>query len=268
VSTDENLRWWQADVEDLDTTRRLVSEVKPDGIFHLGGLVNGAPELKLVVPTFHSLVTSTVNLLEVAAETGCRRVLLVGSLEEPTGSSREVCPTSPYGAAKWAASAYGRMFHNLFGLPVVIARTYMTYGPGQPTWKVIPSTILSLLRGEAPRLSSGRRELDWVYVDDVVDGLLLAASTPDIDGATVNLGSGRLTTLREVVAKLVELLAPEVRPIFHTLPDRPRSKERAANIAHTRATMGWVPATSLDDGLMRTVEWYRRCYMATERIQT
>jgi nucleoside-diphosphate-sugar epimerase len=105
VSADENLNWRQADVEDLETARRLVADVRPDVIFHLGGLVNGAPELKLVVPTFHSLVTSTVNLLDAAADSGCGRVVLLGSLEEPTGPSADVYPTSPYGAAKWVASA-------------------------------------------------------------------------------------------------------------------------------------------------------------------
>ena len=257
VSTHDNLRWCHADVENLDTVRRLVSDVKPRLVFHFGGLVNGAPELKLVVPTFHSLVTSTVNLLTVAAEAGCERIILVGSLEEPGTGSGDGCPTSPYGAAKWVASAYGRMFHTLFGLPVVIARALMTYGPGQPSWKVIPYTITSLLRGETPRVSSGDRELDWVYVDDVIDGLLLAGVTPGLDGSTVELGTGTLTSIRDVVAKLVRLLSPAVKPVFAALPDRPPRQERAANVGDTYARMGWRPATPLDDGLARTVEWYR-----------
>lgn len=261
VSPDGPVRWWQADVEDLETTRRLVSEVKPDRIVHLGGLVNGSPDLALVVGTYHSLVTSTVNLLQAAAETGCRRIVLVGSLEEPDGTSS---PTSPYGAAKWAASAYGRMFHDLFGLPVVIARTHMTYGPGQPTWKLIPSTILSLLRGESPRLSSGRRELDWVYVDDVVAGLLVATTASGLDGVTFDLGSGRLASIRDVVCRLVDLVRPGVRPTFGAHPDRPRLAERPADVPQTRATTGWEPTVCLEDGLRRTVEWYRRDYLATE----
>jgi UDP-glucose 4-epimerase len=258
-SADARLRWWTADVEDLDATRGLVASVKPERVFHLGGVINGAPDLALVLPTYHSLVTSTVNLLSAIATAGCQRVVLVGSLEEPTEGADEICPTSPYGAAKWAASAYGRMFGRLFGVPVVIARTHMAYGPGQPTWKLIPSTILALVRGEPPRLSSGRRPLDWVYVDDVVEGLLLAAGRPGLEG-TVELGSGTLTPIREVVARLVELVAPSIQPVFEALPDRPRAAERAADVAATRARLGWAPRTSLDDGLARTVRWYRDRY--------
>jgi nucleoside-diphosphate-sugar epimerase len=263
-SADERLRWWQADVEDLDAARRLISAVKPERVYHLSGLINGAPDLALVLPTFHSLVTSTVHLLTAVAGTECRRFVLVGSLEEPTDNAAEACPTSPYGAAKWAASAYGRMFRSLFDVPVVIARTHMTYGPGQPTWKLIPYTILSLLRNEPPRLSSGRRPLDWVYVDDVVEGLLLAGSASGLE-APVELGSGTLTPIRDVVTRLVDLVAPAVQPIFDALPDRPRETERAADIAATRARLGWSPTTPLDEGLARTVRWYRGQHLAEGR---
>lgn len=262
----ENVRWCQANLEEFDTTRRLVSEVKPNVIFHFGGLVNGAPELNLVIPTFHSLVTTTVNLLTVAADVGCQRLLLVGSLEEPATQTAEACPTSPYGAAKWAASAYGRMFHELFKVPVVIVRPYMVYGPGQPAWKVIPYTILSLLRGERPRLASGERELDWVYIDDTVDGLLRAGWTPGLEGATIELGSGALTPIRDIVGRLADLAAPSLVPIEHALPDRPRGKERAANIAQTLAQTGWAPMTPLAEGLARTVDWYRRHGMRPEHV--
>jgi UDP-glucose 4-epimerase len=256
VSSNPCLRWWQADLEALDVTRRLVSDVKPGLVFHLSGAINGAPDLALVVPTFHSLVTSTVNLLTAVAEAPCQRVVLVGSLEEPAEDPGEACPTSPYGAAKWAASAYGRMFRKLFDVPVAIARTHMTYGPGQPDWKLIPSTIQSLLRQEAPRLSSGRRQLDWIYVDDVVEGLLLTGCTPGLD-TDVELGSGTLTSISEIVSRLVRLVAPSVDPVFDALPDRPRRRERAADVGVTRARLGWAPTLSLEEGLARTVSWYR-----------
>jgi nucleoside-diphosphate-sugar epimerase len=255
-SCDRRSRWWCADIEDLDTTRRLIADVKPHRVFHLGGLINGTPDLKLVVPTYHSLLTSSVNLLTAIAEAGCERFVLVGSLEEPTENAAEACPTSPYGAAKWAVSAYGRMFKQLFGVPVVIARTHMAYGPGQPTWKVIPYSILALLRNEAPRLSSGRRPLDWIYVDDVVDGLVLVGCRPGLEGS-VELGSGTLTPIRDIIAKLVAMIAPSIEPIFDALPDRPRASERPADIETTRARLGWVATTSLDEGLARTVSWYR-----------
>ena len=136
--------WWQADLEDLESVRRLFMNVKPDIIFHLSGLASGIQTREFVLPTFHSLLASTVNLLSVATEFGCRRIVLPASLTEPPPDQAEIVPSSPYAAAKWASSAYGRMFHALYETPVVMARTFMTYGPGQDSQKVIPAVLLSL----------------------------------------------------------------------------------------------------------------------------
>jgi len=244
-------------MEDARAVEELVGKIKPDVIFHLSGLANGAPDMGLVSEIFHSQVTSTVNLLTAATGSGCGRIVLAGSLEEPRGTDPEPVPASPYGAAKWAASAYGRMFHGVYGTPIVIARTFMTYGPGQPEWKVIPSTIRALLDGRAPRLSHGTRHVDWIYVDDVIEGLVCCGGAPGIEGMTLDLGSGTTTTIREVVARLVTLTDPSIRPEFGALPERPSEDHRVADVRTSSAHLGWQPSIALDEGLRRTVDWYR-----------
>ncbi len=255
---DTGVTWWQRDMEDLDAVRGLVAEVKPEVVYHLSGDGNAAPELRLVLSTFHSLLTSTVNLLTAASELGCRRLVLVGSLEEPMGSALEVAPASPYGAAKLGMAAYGRMFHRLFRTPVVILRTYMAYGPGQLEWKVIPSTILALLEGRQPRLSSGERQLDWVYVGDVIDGFLRAGWRPELEGETLDLGSGAAISIRELIQHIVAVVGSAIEPVFGVLPDRPSEAVRVANTERTYAKIGWRPVTPLAEGLRRTVEWLRK----------
>ena len=111
-------RWWQADLADLEQVKKIVGEVRPEVIFHLASHVKGAPGLEHVLPTFQSNLQSTVNLLIVAAETNCRRVILTGSLAEPEVDNGETFPSAPYAAAKWASSGYARMFHALYKLPV------------------------------------------------------------------------------------------------------------------------------------------------------
>ena len=121
-------RWWRVDLEDARATQELLAAVRPDLIVHLAGRVSAAPAFDLVLPTFQSLLASTVNILIAATELGSGRLIVPGSLEEPVGAAAEVAPTSPYAAAKWGASAYARMFHRLYGTPVVVARLFMTYG--------------------------------------------------------------------------------------------------------------------------------------------
>lgn len=259
-SAESQARWWQADVSDTDAVADLMSTVRPDCVFHLASHVSGARDPSAVLPAFKNNLQTTVNLLTAAANTACQRIVLAGSLEEPDEDDADAVPCSPYAAAKWASSAYARMFHELYGTPVVVARLFMVYGPGQKDLrKLIPYVILSLLRGEAPRLTSGTRPVDWVYVDDVVEGLLRALA-PGAIGTSFDVGSGELVTVRDVVERLAGLTGAEVRPVFGDVVDRPMERIRRADLDGTYAKVGWAPTVTLDDGLRRTLEWYRREY--------
>jgi nucleoside-diphosphate-sugar epimerase len=260
---DANLRWWQGDLSDVDWVRHLLREVRPDIIFHLAGEVGGSRSMEWVGLTFRNGLLSTVNLLTVAAEVGCRRFVQAGSFEVPEPAEKEVIPCSPYAAAKFASSAYTRMFHSLYRLPAVVARMFMVYGPAQrDLQKLIPYVILSLLRGEAPRLSSGTRPVDWIYVEDIAEGLLLAGQVPGTEGMTIDLGTGHLVPVRAVVEHLVELMNSPVCPVFGAIPDRLMEPVRTADVKQTEATLRWKPAISLRDGLQKTVEWYERHFAA------
>lgn len=124
--------------------------------------------------------------------------------------------------------------------------------------KLIPYVTLALLQGQAPNLSSGTCGVDWIYVDDVMDGMLAASVKPGIEGATIDLGSGVLVPIREVVLQLAEIIGTKVAPRFGAVPDRPMEKVRIANIADAYEKLGWKPRTSLRAGLKQTVEWYRK----------
>jgi nucleoside-diphosphate-sugar epimerase len=252
------VRWWQCDAVDATAIHDLFRDLKPDLVFHFGGMVTAAPDLNLVLPTFHSLLTSTVNVLSAATEVGGSRVILSGSMEEPTaGIADKLVPTSPYGAAKLAAGAYARMFASLYATPVVSLRPFMTYGPGQDPTKIIPYTILSLLRGETPELSSCARPVDWVYVDDVIEAFVLAALRPGVEGLTLDLGSGTAVPMRAVVEQLVCMIAPTITPRYGARPDRANTSVRVADVEATAAALGWRPTTSLERGLALTVETFR-----------
>lgn len=249
--------WWQGDLGQPGFVRSLFRSVKPDYVFHLAGYATGLRQLEVVLPTYHDNLTATLNLLTVATEVGCTRILLAGSLEEPEQSDWDATPSSPYAAAKWAVSAYARMFHALYQTPIVIPRIFMAYGPGLYNFKkVVPYVILCLLRNEPPQLSSGEREVDWIYIDDVVDGLLRMAATPGIEGDTLDLGTGKLASVRTLVEHLVKITQAQVQPVFGALPTRPMEQIRAANPQATYEKIGWEPKVPLEEGLKKTVDWY------------
>jgi nucleoside-diphosphate-sugar epimerase len=255
--------WHVADLSDPAAAADLLRRIGPKLIFHLAGHVEGGRALAHVLPSLEANCLSTIRLLQAATEFGDCRVVLANSLEEPSAEEVESAPCSPYAASKYAGTIYARMFHRLYGTPVAITRIAMGYGPGQ--WdlgKLVPHVILSLLRGRAPDLSSGERRCDWIYVDDIVSGLLAAARAPRCDGETVDLASGELTSLRTVVLAIVDLMGTDISPNFGARSDRPLERVRPADVEKSHRLAGWRPAVSLRDGLASTVHWYRARFEA------
>jgi len=250
--------WHVADLRDGEATAELVRAARPDVIFHLASEVTGVRDVKLVLPMMHANLLSAVHLMTAAADSPPTRVVLAGSIEEPRRA--DPTPPSPYAVAKWAATSYARLFHALWGVQVTVLRVAMVYGPGQQdTTKLVPYATLSLLRGHAPRVSSGTRLVDWVYVDDVVDAFVTAgtaAAAARAGGQAVDVGSGVAVSIRDVVEQLTTIVGTPLRPRYGAIPDRPLDSARIADLPPAADLLGWRPVTGLEEGLRRTVDWY------------
>lgn len=251
----DGMSWVRADLTEPGRPAAVLDEVRPDVLFHLASTVTGTRDRASVGPVLRANLVAAVDLMATALDCGTERVVLTGSVEEPEPD--DPVPSSPYAAAKWAATGYARCLHALYGLPVTVLRLAMVYGPGQGDGtKLVPYTATSLLSGREPRIGSGTREVDWVYVDDVVDALLAAAARPG-RGDVLTIGSGTSVTIRETVELLDRIVGAGVHPRFGAVPDRPLDTARIADPGPAGALLGWRPRVSLAEGLSRTVDWYR-----------
>jgi nucleoside-diphosphate-sugar epimerase len=250
--------WLAADLAEPGTARRLVEHVEPSIVIHLAGAVRGDRSLDAVLPTLGANLLSTVELLEAATRAGVARIVASGSLlEEPSTGDPSATPPSPYGASRWASSMYARLFHTLFETPVTILRPSYAYGPGQETTKLLPHVISTALRGDRPQLASGERLVDFVYAEDVGRAYVTAATAPDVEGVTIDIGCGEATPVRDVVDALVDLMGPETpRPVYGALHDRPFEQEIRVATERAARLLGWTATTALDEGLRRTLAWY------------
>jgi nucleoside-diphosphate-sugar epimerase len=249
------------DLVRYNSVKRTFGALKPDFVFHLASHVMGAPDLQHVIPAFRANLTACVHVLSACAENDVakHRIVLTGSLVEPPPDRMEMVPSSPYAAAKWAASSYARMFHALYDLPTAIARVFMVYGPAQrDESKLVPYFVKTLLAGDRPKLTSGTRLIDWVYVSDVVDGFIAIATTPGIEGDSIDLGSGQLIATRDFATKICEVMGTSLRPEIGTLPDRPMEPVFQADVERSFKKIGWRPKTSLEHGLSEVIDYYRR----------
>jgi UDP-glucose 4-epimerase len=259
----DDLTWRTCDLTYEQSVHDLFSEVQPDSVFHLASHVSGLRDPENVIATLSGNLVAAVHVLLGANAVGSRRVVLTGSYEEPDPGTP---PRSPYAAAKAGATAYARMFAGLYGLSTVVLRPAMVYGPGQrDTAKLIPYVTRCFLTGEAPILSSGHRPIDWVYVDDVVDALVTASRLPGLEGEVIDIGSGELHTVAEIVRMLAAATGATVDAQFGRLPDRAAEQVQAADTERALRLLGWTATTSLEEGLAVTVEDVRTAFDLAQR---
>lgn len=256
--SEDRVQWRVGDLRDPEFVESAVEAVEPTVVFHLAALVTGSRDLDVVTPLLEHNLLATVNLLVACARTHRPRVVLVGSIEQVDAATERSVPHTPYSAAKGSAATYGRMFHQLYDLPVAGVRPAMVYGPGQRDLsKLVPYTTISLLKGESPRILNAPRRADWVYVEDVVEGLLAAGRSDALVGRSVELGTGQLTSVREVVTLIDEFVDGPTAPHLAKPPSGRPEHELAADTEATAELLDWSASMSLEEGLERTVAWYR-----------
>ncbi|WP_165977179.1 NAD-dependent epimerase/dehydratase family protein [Nonomuraea diastatica] len=268
AATGHGERWHAADLRDAAATAALVDAVQPEVVFHLASEVTGAREPDVVAPTLAGNLGAAVNLLRSVTGTPVRSVVLAGSVEEPGDGQ---APSSPYAAAKAAATGYARMFHALWRVPVSVLRVAMVYGPGEPnTARLVPYVTTSLLNGRSPRLTSGTRLVTWVYVEDVVDAFVLAGAGSDAAGHVLDIGTPEPVSIRETVELLAGIVGGierdsagggaggPARPEFGAVAARPLDRTQRSDLGPAERVLNWRPATTLEAGLRQTVDWYAK----------
>jgi len=263
----DRIEFIEGDLVDAPRVARAVSGV--DCVFHQAALPSVPRSMEHPLDTHASCVTGTVTLLDAARRAGVRRVVYASSSsvygDQPASSKREndlPSPISPYGAAKLAAEYYCRAFAASFPLETVSIRYFNVFGPRQdpasPYSAVIPLFITAILSGQRPVIyGDGLQSRDFTFVANVVHGNLLAADAPGVSGRVFNVAMGGSIDLLCLLASLNRLLGTEVKPI-HADPRPGDIRESMADITMARRDLGYEPRIGFEDGLSRSIDYYRR----------
>ena len=245
-----------------------------DLVFHEAALASVPLSLEQPGRVHEACATGTLSLLHQAKRAGVRRVVYAGSSscygDQPFASNRETDSLyclSPYAAAKLAGEMYCQSFYESFGLETVVLRYFNVFGPRQdpdsPYSAVIPLFITWLLSGKSPIVyGDGHQSRDFTFVSNIVDGNLLAASSPAAAGKTFNLADGRSTTLLQLIDTLKTLLGVEIAPDFQP-PRAGDIRDSLADISRAVAVLGYSPGVGLEEGLRRSIDYYRSIIQPT-----
>jgi len=259
----------EGDLTDAALMAKAVQGV--DCVFHQAALASVPRSVEAPLDTNAACVTGTVTLLDQARRRGVRRVIYAASSslygDQPNSSKRESdlpAPISPYGAAKLAAEYYCQAFTATYGIETVALRYFNVFGPRQdpnsPYSAVIPIFITALIEGRRPTIyGDGGQSRDFTFVANVVHGNLLAADAPGVAGRSLNLANGGSITLLQMLATLNKYLGTNVQPIF--AEPRPGDiRESMADITLARTLLKYEPQVGFDEGIRRSIEYYKELY--------
>ena len=263
--SDPNLEIVCGDVRDAVFCRHIARDT--DTIFHLAALI--AIPYSYVAPESYvdTNVKGTLNMCQAAKDLGVGR-LIVTSTSEVYGTAQYVPidekhprqPQSPYSATKIGADAIAKSFYNAFGLPVLIARPFNTYGPRQSARAIIP-TIISQIANGAREIKVGDLSptRDFNYVEDTCRGFLALGRADNIEGEEINIATGTEISMADTLKLIAELMGADVKYVVDPERLRPSQSEvfrLCGDNTKIESLTDWRPQVTIREGLRRTIEWF------------
>ena len=258
------------DLADAGLLARAVVEEEVDAVFHLAAQTIVGAASRSPVSTFESNIRGTWNVMEACRAGGVRRVVVAASDKAygahddlPYREDMALEPKYPYDVSKAATDLIARSYWHTFGVPVATTRFANIYGGGDLNRsRLIPELVDAVLAGRAPVIrSDGSPERDFLYVDDAVAAYLAIADALDdgvARGEAYNAGGGRPHSVREVVETLIRVAGASVEPEFRGAGVPAGEIDRQyVDASKLREATGWEPRVGLEEGLRRTLQWYR-----------
>ena len=252
-------------LHEVEAVSRLVSQIRPEWVFHLAahGAYSWQTDWEQMVQTN---IQGTMSLLSACLKTGFEAFVNTGSSSEygfkdhAPAESEPIEPNSPYAVTKAAATMFCRQAAQSQHAHVPTLRLYSVFGPYEDPGRLLPVLIMRGLSGEWPPLADPEVARDFVYVDDVVEACLLAATrrTPEW-GPIYNVGTGVQTTLREAVAAARQVMGITAEPVWNDMPNRRwDAKVWVSDNRKLREQLGWQPRRTFAEGLRLMRDWFRQ----------
>jgi nucleoside-diphosphate-sugar epimerase len=263
----KEVEFLEGDLADLDFARRAAGGC--EYVLHQAAIPSVPRSVKDPITSNRANVDATLNMLVAARDAGVRRLVFAGSSSAygntPTLPKHErmaTNPLSPYALQKVIGEQYLQMFTRLYGLETVTIRYFNVFGPRQdpssPYSGVISVFATALLQNRPPTIfGNGEQTRDFTYVANVVDGVLRACEAPKANGQIINVATGGRVSLNQLFETMKRLIGANVEPVYAE-PRAGDVSDSQADINLAHELLGYAPTVSFEEGLERTVDWYRQ----------
>jgi UDP-N-acetylglucosamine 4-epimerase len=266
ASVADRVEFVEGDIRDAETCRRAVDGM--DYVLHQAALPSVPRSVEEPLLTNAINITGTLNMMLAARDAGVRSFVQASSSSvygDDTApekvEGREGKPLSPYAISKLVNEKYAQVFHDLFGFRAISLRYFNVFGPRQDPFSqyaaVIPLFITLVLKGESPTIfGDGEQSRDFTYIDNIVQGNILAATSGQGGGEAFNVACGERLTVNALLAAVNGVLGTSVKAV-HAEPRPGDIKHSTADFGKARRVLGFEPRVPFLEGLRRTVEWYK-----------
>jgi nucleoside-diphosphate-sugar epimerase len=259
----EGVRYIQLDLCQRDKVQTVIKNETYDYVVNLGGYIDHTLFKDGGRRLIESHFVGLQNLIENLNRESLQRFVQIGSSDEYGNSAapqseelREV-PISPYSLAKVAATQFLQMLHRTEYFPATILRLFLTYGPGQNDQRFLPQIIQGCLADKKFPTSSGEQFRDFCYIDDTVEAVFQAFQNANADGEVFNVASGNPESIRKMIEQVCTL-TNSGQPQFGAIAYRPGENMLLyADVNKIRVMLNWKPQVNLEEGLKRTIDWYK-----------
>jgi len=257
----------EGDLADMAVAERAVRGA--DYVLHQAAIPSVPRSVADPVTSNRANITGTLNVLVAARDAGVKRLVYAGSSScygnaatLPKHEEMPLNPLSPYALQKVVGEQYCRMFTQLYGLETVSIRYFNVFGPrqdpGSPYSGVISLFSTALLEGRPPTIyGDGEQTRDFTYVTNVVDGVLRASEAPNVAGEAINVATGGRISLNELLRVMQKIVGTSLQPVYAE-GRQGDVKDSQADITKARTRLGYEPTVDLEEGLRRTLDWFRR----------
>jgi len=258
----DNINVIEADIRNIDSLNQ-VKELKPEIVYHLAAYNHVGHSFMHISECFDVNAKGTANLIESCKD--CSKFIYTSTSEiygyqekVPFKEDFNPQPISPYSISKYTGELYARMKYHQNKYPVTVLRPFNNFGPYQSEKAIIPEIIINCLLEKEIKSTEGHQTREFNYVENIIDGFIMAAKKDEAMGEIINLGSGQDISIKDLILNIHQLTNSNSKLSIGSLKYRPTEiwKMFCEN-SKSKKILGWEPKISFEEGLKKTIDWYK-----------
>lgn len=253
----------KVDLYEKEKLKKIINKINPEIVFHIAA--NGVQHSENMSQILETNIIGTFNLFSILTNQNVKRIVNIGSVFEYGESNKKrisetdcLKPSSIYGITKTTQTSIANYFFKFRSLPVTTLRLFTPYGMFEKRGRLIPDIMLSIIMNKELKITSAKSTRDFIFIDDVVDAMIKASKTTNINGEIFNIGLGESYSVENIIKISEKISNHKIKTVFLNNIQKKSKEDVYANTDKARKNLKWKPNYSIEKGLKKSYHWYKK----------